>query len=87
MNEEETDLGILLPEILQPHQTILGTQQTALGTHLAPLEANNTLVWGTIGFAIPQETFQKNLQQLICDINDGNFINYSQQDYICFYVF
>jgi len=47
-----------------------------------PLLANNTLVWGTIGFGIPQETFQKNLQQLIFDINDGNFINYSQQDYI-----
>jgi hypothetical protein len=47
-----------------------------------PLLVNNTLVWGTIGFGIPQETFQKNLQQLIFDINDGNFINYSQQDYI-----
>lgn len=47
-----------------------------------PLLGNNTLVWGTIGFGIPQETFQKKLEQLICDINDGNFINYSQQDYI-----
>ena len=47
-----------------------------------PSLGNNTLVWGTIGIGIPQETFQKNLQQLISDINDGNFINYSQQDYI-----
>lgn len=46
------------------------------------LLSNNTLVWGTIGFGIPQETFQKKLQQLISDINNGNFINYTQPEYI-----
>jgi len=82
MNEEETDLGILLPEILQPHQTILGTQETPLGTHLAPLEANNTLVWGEVGFGITLDTFKSKLQKLITDINNGYFINYSQQEYL-----
>ena len=94
--DEETDLGILLPEILQPHQAALEAQQAAieaqqaaieaqqaaLGGQLAALEANNTLVWGTVGFGITLDTFKKTLEKLITDINNGYFINYSQQEYL-----
>jgi hypothetical protein len=57
-------------------------QHTQDVEQVEPLLANNTLVWGTIGFGITIETFQKNLQQLVSDVNNGNFINYSQQEYI-----
>ena len=57
-------------------------QHTQDVEQVEPLLANNTLVWGTIGFGITIETFQKNLQQLVSDVNNGNFINYSQPEYI-----
>ena len=57
-------------------------QHTQDVEQVEPLLANNTLVWGTIGFGITIETFQKNLQQLVSDVNNGNFINNSQPEYI-----
>jgi hypothetical protein len=79
MNEEEGPLGLFLPEILQPQQAI---QQSALEEQLAALEANNTLVWSTVGYGITLDTFKTKLEKLIKDINNGYFINYSQQEYL-----
>ena len=67
---------------MEAQQAALEAQQAALEAQQAAIETNNNLIWGAIGIALTQETFQNKLEQLISDINDGNFINYSQQDYI-----
>ena len=67
---------------LEAQHAALEAQHAALEAQHAALEANNNLVWGTVGFGITIEAFYNTLKKLIRDIENGNFINYSQQEYI-----
>ena len=86
IEEQLTSLPIVISQAqqsaMEAQQAAIEAQQAAIEAQQATIETNNNLIWGAIGFALTQETFQNKLEQLISDINDGNFINYSQQDYI-----
>src|SRR5210317_1759193 len=86
IDEDPDNLAVFLPSLLEHHsdaqQAALEAQHAALEAQHAALEANNNLVWGTVGFGITIEAFYNTLKKLIRDIENGNFINYSQQEYI-----